>query len=63
MILELNSEVLLLASPLNVEKDKYNTVDYVNNYYIGRAISANDKSHWPCAQHMYMCSLGTAYLK
>ena len=43
MILELHSQVLLPASPPNVEKDKYYAVDYVNNYYIGRAISATDK--------------------
>ena len=36
MILELHSQVLLPASPPNA-------ADYVNNYYIGRAISATDK--------------------
>ena len=41
--LELHSQVLLPASPPNIEKDKYYAVDYVNNYYIGRAISATDK--------------------
>ena len=43
MILELHSQVLLPASPPNAEKDKYYAADYVNNYYIGRAISATDK--------------------
>ena len=40
LILELHSQTLLEPSLSNSEKDKYYAVDYVNNYYIGRAVSA-----------------------
>ena len=54
MILELHSQVLLMASPSNVEKDKYYAVDYVNNYYIGRAlISATNKCQFTSFKFLY----------
>lgn len=43
MILELHSQTLLETSPSNIEKDIYCAVDYVNNYFIGRALSAPDQ--------------------
>ena len=43
MILELHNQTLLEPSPSNIEKDIYCAVDYVNNYFIGWALSAPDE--------------------
>ena len=46
VIMELHSQALLSASATNIEKDNYYAVDYVDNYYIGRALSASDSSNF-----------------
>lgn len=42
MIMEL--QVLLPAAPTSIEKDSYYAVDYVNKYYLGRALSGSNDS-------------------
>ena len=48
MLLELHSQSLIPVSSATyrIEKGSYYAVDYVNNYYVGRALSAPDTSNF-----------------